>query len=124
MVRTGKTVLVVDDEADILQAIAWVLADAGYRVRTAGNGQEALQFVQEELPALILLDMKMPRMDGWQFAQQLRSRHDQHVPLVVLTAAENAQERAAEVGAEGYVSKPFELDELVAVVARHTGATG
>ncbi len=75
--------------------------------------------VAEEMPALILLDMKMPGMDGWEFSRHFRARYDRQAPIVVLTAAENARRRAEEIGAEGYLGKPFEIAELVAMVEKY-----
>jgi CheY-like chemotaxis protein len=109
-------VLVVDDEADIREPVAMLLEDAGYRVVTAADGLEALDQVSRELPAVILLDMRMPRMDGWQFARECRARFNRQVPIVVMTAAQDARQRAADVGAEAFVAKPFDLDHLLAVV--------
>jgi CheY-like chemotaxis protein len=100
--------------------VAWLFAHAGYQVLTAADGQEALELVSRELPAVILLDMRMPRMDGWQFAREFRSRYDRLAPLIVMTAAQDARQRAEEVGAEAYVGKPFDLADLLRVVARFT----
>jgi CheY-like chemotaxis protein len=96
-----------------------VLSDAGYRVRTAPEGAAALVRVAEEMPGLILLDMRMPGMNGWEFAREFRARHGRACPIVVVTAAENARARAAEVEAEGWLSKPFEIDDVLRIVATH-----
>ena len=82
-------------------------------------GQEALERVAQEMPAVILLDMKMPGMDGWEFAREFRDRYDHLAPIVVLTAAEDARKRVEEIGAEGYLSKPFEIDDLIRAIERH-----
>ena len=124
MTTSSKPVLVVDDEADIRNVVVFLLEEEGYEVRTARDGQEALERVAEELPAAILLDMKMPRMDGWQFAREFRSRYGRRAPLIVMTAAENAGQRADEVQADDYVGKPFELDELVRTLRRHVPLDG
>jgi CheY-like chemotaxis protein len=115
----GKAVLVVEDDADLRELVEAVLEDAGYRVMTARDGQVALEQVALELPAVILLDMKMPRMNGWEFAQAFRARYKRRAPIVVLTAAADAGQRAAEVQAEGYLGKPFELDDLLSTVERY-----
>lgn len=70
----------------------------------------------EEEPQLILLDMRMPVMDGWTFARVLRERYGRRIPVVVVTAAEDSELRAAEVGADSHLGKPFELDQLYDVV--------
>jgi DNA-binding response OmpR family regulator len=115
-------VLVVEDDTDLVSLMEMVLADAGYRVRTAPEGAAALARVAEEMPGLILLDMRMPGMNGWEFAREFRARHGHSAPIVVVTAAENARARAAEVGAEGWLSKPFEIDEVLRIVAVHAAA--
>jgi urea transport system substrate-binding protein len=108
-------ILIVDDDPAILSTVAEILHDEGYRVRTAGNGMDGLAALEQQLPALILLDMRMPVLDGWGFARALRERGVQ-VPFVVLTAAQDARRWAQEVGATGFLPKPFDLLELVAVV--------
>jgi two-component system, chemotaxis family, chemotaxis protein CheY len=114
-----STVLVVDDEEPIRTAVALVLQDAGYRVLSAGDGSEALERLDEEWPALILLDMRMPRMDGWTFASELRARHTRSVPIVVLTAARDAREQAEEIKADGFLSKPFDVQGLIDAVEQY-----
>ena len=90
-----------------------ILVDAGYRVRTAREGRAALARVAEEMPALILLDMRMPGMNGWEFAREFRARHGRAAPIVVVTAAENARARAEEIAADGWLAKPFDLDDVL-----------
>jgi len=116
-----RDVLVVEDDLDLAALVEMIVADAGYAVRTAGDGASALSCVGERLPGLVLLDMRMPIMDGWRFASELRARFGHEVPIVVLTAAENARARAAEIDAEGYLEKPFELDDVIRMVARFLG---
>ncbi len=115
----SKVVLVVDDDIALLDMVEMILQGAGYRVTTAAEGEEALAKVAQEMPDVILLDMKMPGMDGWEFASEFRARHDRRAPIVVLTAAEDARKRAEEIGAEGYLGKPFNIDDLVSIVRRH-----
>jgi CheY-like chemotaxis protein len=114
-------ILVVDDDVDMQATIAAILADEGYEVRVAGDGLDALSRIEEAPPALILLDITMPRMDGYAFADELR-RRGQHpdIPIVVLTADGRAPEKAARVRAAGYVAKPFALTDLLDTVARYT----
>jgi DNA-binding response OmpR family regulator len=114
-------VLVVEDDPDLVDLMAVILQDAGYRVATATDGIEALARVEAEMPSLILLDMRMPRMNGWEFAGEFRTRWDRSCPIVVVTAAENARLRAEEIGADGWLEKPFELEDVVRVVERHLG---
>lgn len=116
-----RTVLVVDDDPSILHLVDQVLADAGYAVLLASDGAQALGILSgapsEAAPGLVLLDMRMPVMDGWAFAAELRSRQ-LDIPIVVMTAATNARKWAMEVGAAGYIEKPFDLDDLVAAAER------
>jgi len=115
----SKTVLVVDDDRDLLSLVALVLEDEGYKVLTATDGRDALQMVQRSMPDLILLDMKMPVMNGWEFAERFHAEYNSNTPIVVLTAAEDAKKRAEEVGAVGWIGKPFDLDGLVRVVRQN-----
>jgi CheY-like chemotaxis protein len=71
------------------------------------------------MPGLIMLDMRMPGMNGWEFAREFRARYGRAAPIVVVTAAENARARAAEVEAEEWLSKPFEIDDVLRIIARH-----
>jgi two-component system, chemotaxis family, chemotaxis protein CheY len=108
-------VLVVDDEIAIREVIADALQLEGYPVATAANGLEALHVVERERPSVVLLDMRMPLLDGWGFARELRSRGIQ-LPIVVLTAAQNARRWAEEIGAATFLAKPFDLNDLLDVV--------
>lgn len=111
-------VLVVDDDPDLREALAQFLTLHGHEVSLAAHGAEALARVARQMPGLILLDMKMPVMNGWEFARDFRARYGRAAPIVVLTAAQDAALRAQEIDAEGFIPKPFELDELYAVVDR------
>lgn len=116
----SDTVLVVDDDASILDTVSAILSGEGYDVVSVTSGQEALESVARKQPAVILLDMRMPVMDGWAVARALHAQGI-NVPIVVMTAAESARRWADEVGAEGYLAKPFGLDELLAAVGRFRG---
>jgi len=117
--NAADDVLVVDDNADMVEIIRLVLGEAGYVVRGASNGQEALAAVASRKPALVLLDMRMPIMDGWQCARELRARYGRSVPIVVLTAAEHAHSRGRDVGADDVLPKPFEVRQLLQIVRRY-----
>jgi CheY-like chemotaxis protein len=112
-------VLVVDDEADIRATVADALAEEGYAVVVAENGADALKLAQSFQPQVILLDMKMPVMDGWAFARAYRRMPPPHGRIVVFTAAADAARRAAEANADGMLAKPFVLDDLLRTVAIH-----
>ena len=116
-----RPILVVDDDPGIRGLIDLALSDEGYRVVTATDGAAALEVLAQQLPAIILLDMRMPIMDGWEFARTYRARPGPHAPIVVVTAAREATERAAQIAAEGVLPKPFRLAELLAVVATYAG---
>jgi CheY-like chemotaxis protein len=115
-------VLVVDDDEDMIEVIELVLQDAGYTTRSALNGRQALEAIESGMPALIVLDMLMPVMNGWQFANEFRARYGNGVPIVVATAAEHVQRRGDEIEAAGVLPKPFEVSDLLRLVARHVSA--
>jgi CheY-like chemotaxis protein len=113
-------VLVVEDEQDIRDFVAFALESEGYRVTTADNGAVALNEVAREFVDVVLLDMRMPVMNGWAFAEAYHEQPGRHAPIVVMTAAQDAATRAAQIKAEDYLAKPFDLDDLLNVIARHT----
>ena len=112
-------VLIVDDDLDMIEVIELVLQDAGYTTRSALNGQQALDAVAVQMPALIVLDMLMPVMNGWQFTQEFRARYGRGVPIVVATAAEHVQRRSGGLDVSDVLPKPFEVSDLLRLVARH-----
>jgi two-component system response regulator MprA len=108
---------VVDDDPDILDAICDILDVEGYAVARARHGEEALERVAESRPDLILLDLMMPVMDGITFAHALRGRRiEPEIPVVVVSADGNPQ-KAASIGARGFLAKPFDIDALLAHVS-------
>jgi DNA-binding response OmpR family regulator len=111
-------ILVVEDDESILAMLMNILSLEGYAAVGAANGVEALKAIDGVRPSLILLDMRMPHMNGWEFVRVLKARGVSS-PVVVMTAAENAQVWASEVGAAGYVTKPFDFVALLEVVERH-----
>jgi CheY-like chemotaxis protein len=117
--RDTSDVLVVDDDPDMVDAITMVLEQGHLPCRRAENGKQALLEVEKQLPALILLDMLMPVMDGWQFADELHARYGRKVPIVVVTAAEHVKSRGDEIGADDVLSKPFNISSLLRVVGRY-----
>jgi DNA-binding response OmpR family regulator len=123
-VNGPRAVLVVEDDPDLVAILEMILLESGRRVITAREGAAALARVGEEMPGLILLDMRMPGMNGWEFAREFQTRHGRACPIVVVTAAENARRRAQEIGADAWLSKPFDLDEVLALVARFLGPPG
>lgn len=116
--------LVVEDDPDLAEVELMILRSAGYVALSAGNGQDALKLVALRQPALILLDMLMPVMDGWSFAREYRARYADPAPIIVLTAAEHAERRADEIGAQAALSKPFDYEELLRVISRFVLPSG
>lgn len=110
-------VLVVDDDPSIRGLVAEILESEGYVVQTAANGAEALPQILAARPAVVLLDMRMPVLDGWGLARELAARGVK-VPVLVMTAARDARHWAAEIEADGYLAKPFELIDLLDAVER------
>ena len=109
-------ILVVDDDTSIRGFVEMALDSEGYAVSTATNGAQALQVTDQLRPDLILLDMRMPVMDGWEFAHAYQSRPGPHAPIVVVTAAADARERAKQIHAVDFLAKPFDFDDLVRIV--------
>ena len=115
-----KRVLVVDDNASLLLAVSETLLAEGYVVVTARRAAEALVRIAERMPDLIISDIRMPGMDGFQLARNLRSApHTRLIPIVFLTAKDETADRVAgfRSGVDAYITKPFEPIELVAIVA-------
>ncbi len=110
-------ILIIDDDPSIREIVAEALTDEGYAVRTAVNGAEGLESLTAHRPTLILLDMRMPVLDGWGFARALHER-GLTVPVLVMTAAQDAAKWAAEVGALDVIAKPFNLNDLLTTVSR------
>ena len=114
-----KRLLVVDDEPNLLRAVAAALRAEGFEVVTARNGREALVRVAESVPDLVISDIRMPGMDGYQLAGHLRaSSRTALVPVIFLTAKDETADRVAgfRAGVDAYITKPFEPDELLAVI--------
>jgi DNA-binding response OmpR family regulator len=123
---TAKTILVVDDEARLVSLVESYLKQEGYRVVSAHDGREALSVARREKPDLIILDLMMPEMDGYEFMRQHRA--DQNTPIILLTARVDDEEKVIglELGADDYVTKPFRPRELTArvrAVLRRAGYT-
>jgi DNA-binding response OmpR family regulator len=114
----ARPILVVDDDPEILAMLRDFLESEGHTVRTAANGEEALIALTTVRPSLILLDMRMPVLDGWGFAERYRAAAFGY-PIVVMTAAESARRWAEEIGATAYIAKPFDVDELLQTIERH-----
>jgi two-component system, OmpR family, phosphate regulon response regulator PhoB len=113
-------ILVVDDEADITALVAYHLAKAGYRVTTAGNGRDALESAREERPDLVVLDLMLPGLSGYDVLAELRRREEtRDIGIILLTARKDEPDRikGLSLGADDYLPKPFSPRELVLRVA-------
>ena len=117
----GRTVLVVEDDALVRGVVAESLRDEGYTVLEAAHGRAAIDLltrVGAGAVHLVLLDMRMPVMDGWDFAAAYRALPAATAPIVVMTAAQDAANWGQEIGAAATVGKPFEVDSLLSTVDR------
>ncbi len=114
-----RNVLIVDDEPNIVLSLKFLISQQGYEVRTAYSGEEALQALSERLPDLILLDVMMPKPDGYQVCQKIRATPEwKDIPVIMLTAKRRDLERQKGyvMGADDYITKPFATHELVSKV--------
>lgn len=111
----GPLILVVDDDHAIRSTVIDILNSEGYNVLSAANGAEALELVELHNPDLVLLDMRMPVLDGWGFAKALAAR-SLSLPIVVMTAAQDAHQWGREVAAVGVLAKPFDVGEMLDIV--------
>jgi two-component system, OmpR family, response regulator CpxR len=125
MTATG-TVLVVDDDEAIRETVTDVLSDEGYTVLLAENGEQALAVLKDRQPAVVLLDLMMPVMSGWEVLEALDEREDlAHIPIVVVSAmcarSSNSERPPNPPGARMYLPKPIDLNHLLDVVGHYCG---
>lgn len=117
--KTATSVLVVDDEPQVVWMLQFSLEAEGYRTYAARNGRAALDEIQEHHPALVLLDIMMPVMDGWSVLEQLQQLPQGERPRVVVVSARSSlrdRAKATELGADAFVAKPFSVDDLLHVL--------
>lgn len=124
---SGQTILIVEDEPSIREVMGLYLQRADYRVLYAADGRTALEMMAKQLPDLVILDLMLPQVDGYEITRWLRARGD--TPIIMLTARREEADRIAglEMGADDYVVKPFSPQELVSrvrAVLRRAGGTG
>lgn len=110
-------VLVVDDDPDIRTVVEAILSGEGYRVMTASNGRLAWEMIARQQPDVVLLDLQMPVMTGWELLDLIHER-GLPVPIVVMTAGYRARAEAKRHGAAAHLAKPFDLNDLLATVER------
>jgi CheY-like chemotaxis protein len=115
-VVAAERILIVDDDESIRHIVRMCLSDEGYEVAEAANGQVALETLNEFQPSLILLDLRMPIMDGREFARRYGMLPGPHVPIVAFVAALNAEQDCADLTTAYILSKPFDLDDLLHAV--------
>ncbi|HEU5424950.1 MAG TPA: response regulator [Nitrolancea sp.] len=119
-------ILIIDDDEGIRDLVTLALGDEGYQVLAAANGAAALELLRQERerPGVILLDTRMPVMDGAAFASAYRGEALPHAPIILLTAAAEADTIAEELEADAVLQKPFDLDELLSLIDRFNPAPG
>lgn len=121
MTGDKKTVLVIDDEVDLVDLVGFQLKARGYNVVVAHDGLEGLEKLKEIKPDLIILDMNMPRMGGLEFYGKIATEHGRSkYPVLVLTARANLEKIFKDIAVDGFMPKPFEIDELIKEVDRIT----
>ena len=120
-----KTVLYVDDNEEMIELVKIVLANSGYRIISLDNGRETLDYCANDNPDLVLMDLKMPDMNGFETTQKLRERGYSN-PIVVFTSSETDEDRekAMAVGCNGYVVKDMEMRGLEGVIDSFIADTG
>jgi len=124
---TTARILVVDDSPMVLSMIADMLAEGGHEVLTAMNGEDAVRSAIQEQPNLVLLDVILPKINGYQVCRQIKSTPEtEHIPVVMVTRKAKDSDRywGMEQGADGYITKPFDANELLSVVGRFVPQTG
>ena len=111
-----KKILVVDDEADLVETLRFPLEMEGFNVLVSYNGEDALHQARKENPDLILLDLMLPRLDGYKVCRLLKfDERYKHIPILMLTAKTQEKDKllGKETGADEYITKPFDIDELM-----------
>ena len=115
MKKKDIKILLVDDEQDILEIVGYNLTQEGYQISTASNGKEAIQKAKKELPHLIIMDVMMPEMDGYETMKNIR-RDDKHKDLTIIAVTAKAmkgdRQKCIESGASDYITKPVNVDQL------------
>lgn len=116
-----KKILIVEDEESLLKLESILLTSKGYAVRGVANGQEALDAIQEERPDLVLLDIMLPEIDGFEVCQRIKSNPEtQDLPVIMLTAKKSREDmaRGEKVGADWYITKPFKSAMVIETIQR------
>ena len=115
-----KTIFVIEDDPGISFVLAELLEGEGFKVQVAENGVVALELLRKHgVPSLILLDMIMPKMNGWEFAKEFTEKYDHLCPIIAMTAAADAKQRAKDINAVDLIEKPFDFDKFLATIKKH-----
>jgi len=112
----SQSVLIVDDESYIVTSLSYVMKNAGFEVDSAGDGEEALEKVKAKAPDLVILDIMMPKLDGFEVCKQIRSNPDWNsVRIIMLTAKgrDSEREKGLELGADDYLTKPLSTRDIL-----------
>jgi DNA-binding response OmpR family regulator len=123
----SASILIADDEPNIVLSVEFVLQEEGYRVRVARDGQEALDAIEAELPDLLLLDVMLPRVSGFEVCQRIRANPGWRGLRVVMLSAKGRDvevQKGLALGADAYITKPFAIKDLLAEVASQLAARG
>ena len=118
----GKKILIVDDEQDIVETLKFILEAHGYTCFCAYNGEDGLNKAKEIMPNLIILDVMMPKINGYKISRLLKYDNKyKDIPIIMVTARSQEQDKliGEETGVNEYISKPFELEEILAVVKKY-----
>ncbi len=119
-----KKILIVDDEQDIVESLKFVLEVSGYTCYCAYNGEDGLKLAKELMPDLIILDVMMPKINGYKISRLLKYDNKyKDIPIIMLTARSQTEDKliGEETGVNEYITKPFELDQIVKKVEEYIG---
>jgi two-component system response regulator MprA len=114
-------ILIVDDDPNVLELLRVNLASQGYLITTAHNGVEALAAIGQRVPELMILDVMMPEMDGWEVCKLVRDKYQAAIKILMLTAKDTARDKVIGkniLKADEYMTKPFDIDELLSLVKK------
>jgi DNA-binding response OmpR family regulator len=122
VVESNKKIVYIEDEQEMIDLVSLILSRKGYKVVGANGGREGLEIVQQELPDLVLLDLMMPGMDGWDVYQQLKAEENtREIPVIVITAKAQSIDKVLGLHiakVDDYISKPFSPQDLVKSIER------
>ncbi len=124
---SSPKILIIDDEVDLVETVRFPLELEGYQVLVAYNGEEGLQLARKESPDLIILDLMLPKIDGFKVCRFLKFDDKyKHIPIIMLTARSQDKDRllGKETGADEYITKPFDIDDLLNRIKKYISAKG